>query len=84
MRIVIDEPKRRANLAKHGIDFVDAEVFAWPTCIVVPARDGRLKAVGLLKGALVAIIFRRLGTEGLSIISMRPASRTERRLHGTR
>jgi uncharacterized protein len=34
MRIVRDEPKRRANLRKHGLDFVDAEaVFAGPTYV---------------------------------------------------
>ena len=30
---------------------------------------------------VVVIIFRRLGSEGLSIVSMRPASQKERRLY---
>lgn len=81
---LLDEPKRCANLAKHHIDFDEAAVFDWASCLIVPARDGRLKAIGLLKGVPVAIVFKRLGTEGISIVSMRPASRKERRLYGTR
>jgi uncharacterized DUF497 family protein len=32
MRFIWHEPKRQANLKKHGVDFADAErVFAGPT-----------------------------------------------------
>lgn len=84
MRIVVDEPKRRANLLKHGMDFDDAAVFDWPGSLIVAARDGRSKAIGMLRERPVTIVFRRLGTEGLSIVSMRPSSRKERRQYGTR
>ena len=67
-----------------ALDFDEAASFEWASCLILPARVGRSKAIGLLKGALVAIIFKRLGSEGLSIVSMRPASRKERRLYEAR
>ena len=81
LRILVDEPKRAANIAKHGIDLDDAVLFEWRSCVVVPAKLGRSKAIGRLRGAIVVVIFRRLGTEGLFVISIRPAGRRERRLH---
>jgi uncharacterized protein len=41
---------------------------------------GRLNAVGRHHGGIILVVFVALGTEGLSVISMRPASRKERRL----
>ena len=37
-------------------------------------------AVNVLLKGVVTVVFARLGTEGISIISMRPASRKERSL----
>ncbi|NLS26204.1 hypothetical protein S2M10_11850 [Sphingomonas sp. S2M10] len=79
MIIVWDEPKREANLVKHGIDFVDVTEDFFVSAIVRPAKEGRLAAIGQLNG-LVTVIFVTLGTEGLSIISARPASKKEREL----
>lgn len=79
MIIVWDEPKREANLAKHGIDFADIGIEFFVSAIIRPVRNGRLAAFGELNGK-IAVIFVTLGTEGLSIISARPASRKERRL----
>lgn len=79
MNIVWDEPKREANLAKHGIDFADITEDFFLSAIVRPAKDGRFAALGELDGK-IAVIFAVLGTEGLSIISARPASRKERKL----
>ena len=36
-------------------------------------------AIGLFRGTVVTVIFELLGTEALSIVSMRRASRKERR-----
>ncbi|MFN3671124.1 MAG: BrnT family toxin [Bosea sp. (in: a-proteobacteria)] len=79
MRIVWDEWKRQANLLKHGLDFavLDAEFFEMAR--IGPAKRGRLRAVGRV-GGIICVIFVRLGCEGLSVISMRPASRTERKM----
>jgi uncharacterized DUF497 family protein len=76
---VVDPPKRAANLAKHGLDLEDARDFDWVAARVLPAREGRYAAIGYIDDMLVVVIFRPLGTEALSIISMRRASRRERR-----
>ncbi|MXP24719.1 hypothetical protein GRI39_01490 [Altererythrobacter indicus] len=79
MEIVWDEPKRNANIAKHGIDFADIGEDFFLTSIIIEAKDGRYAAIGRLNG-VIAVIFATLGTEAISIISARPASRKERRL----
>jgi uncharacterized protein len=79
MKIVWDEPKRLANLAKHGIDFADIGEEFFVSAIVRQAKRGRQAAIGRLDG-VVAVIFAMLGTEGLSIISARPANRKERKM----
>jgi uncharacterized protein len=81
VRIVWDEFKRRENRAKHGMDFgeLDAEFFS--TAVVTPSREGRFVAIGVHRGeTALAVVFRPLGAEAISLISMRPASRKERTL----
>lgn len=78
--IIWDEPKRAANLEKHGLDFADAPEFDWAGAFVIPARDGRQKAIGLFRGRVIAIVFKTLGTQALAMISMRRAGKKERRL----
>ena len=79
MMIVWDEPKRRANLAKHGIDFAEIGPEFFLAALVKPARDGRWVAIGEHHGVIV-VIFATLGSEAISIISARPASAKERKL----
>jgi hypothetical protein len=45
-----------------------------------PGQDGRARfaAIGLLDGDLVTLVFAPLGTEAVSAISLRKASRKER------
>jgi uncharacterized DUF497 family protein len=46
-----------------------------------PARGGRAKFIGVLNRALaVVVIASPLGEEAISIISLRPANRKERRI----
>jgi uncharacterized DUF497 family protein len=79
MKIVWDEPKRIANLEKHGLDFSDLSVDFFDRTSLSPAREGRTLAIGEVNGKIiVAVIFRLLGSEAISVISMRPASRAER------
>ena len=81
MLITYDEPKRQANLAKHGMDFAALTVEFFEDAAIFPAKEGRLFAIGELDGEIViAVVFRPLGSEALSVISMRPASRKERSL----
>lgn len=79
MIIVWDEPKRLANLQKHAIDFAIIDEAFFAEAIVRPARSGRFSAFGELNGKIV-VIFAALGSEGVSIISARPASAKERTL----
>lgn len=80
MILVWDEPKREANIAKHGIDFADLELDYFLTAKIVPARDGRFMALGQFGEMTMSVVFAPLGAEALSIISARPASRAERNL----
>ncbi|MDK4739793.1 BrnT family toxin [Rhizobium sp. CNPSo 3464] len=81
MEIIWDELKRETNLAKHGLDFADLDIEFFAGSIVVSANDGRSMAIGELDGQIVAaVVFKPLGSEAISVISMRPASRKERKL----
>jgi len=80
MKVVWDEPKRRQNIAKHGLDFASLASEFFEASTIYPGKAGRLIAVGEFQGqTIVAVVFRPLGSEALSIISMRPASKQERR-----
>jgi uncharacterized DUF497 family protein len=78
MKIVWDRPKREKTLNERRLDFADVPLEFFETAVIVGARKGRFKAVGFLNGRMMSIIFRPLGTEALSIISMRRASVAER------
>ncbi|GJE18255.1 BrnT family toxin [Methylobacterium marchantiae] len=86
--ITWDESKRSTNLVKHGLDFAEFETaFDFSTAIELPAEPSatgraRFRLVGVFDGRLVVVaILSPLGTEALSLISLRPASRAERRLY---
>ena len=81
MKIVWDEPKREKNIATHGLDFAALDVAFFAEAIVVPAKLGRQMAIGVLDNGMIAAIFLTLGREGISIISMRSASRKERKTY---
>lgn len=80
MKIVWDEPKRIANIEKHSLDFAALSFEFFLASVVIPAKHGRSKAIGRLADGTVVVIFVTLGTEALSVISMRPARKDERSL----
>ncbi|WP_336801690.1 BrnT family toxin [Kaistia sp. MMO-174] len=83
MKIVWDTTKRETNLAKHGLDFADLTEEFFLGSTVVPAKADRFMAIGEHEGEIVvAVVFRPLGSEAISVISMRPASKKEREAHG--
>ena len=86
MKIVWDEPKRLANLDKHGLDFADLDETFFGNALVLPSHNAsrRWVAVGVNIRGVIVVVFARLGREGVSIISMRPASRSERKLYAER
>jgi uncharacterized DUF497 family protein len=79
-----DNAKRLANLDKHGLDFADLGLEFFVNSVVAPVRERRFKAIGLTRdGRAIVVIFAPLGTESVSVISMRAANRKERSLlHG--
>jgi uncharacterized DUF497 family protein len=88
MRIVWDEPKRRANIERHGLDCsrIDEE-FDWDTALVIPTKPSRIGRkrmifVGhVLETGVVVIVASPLVSEALSIVSLRLASEAERALY---
>lgn len=79
MEIVWDEPKRLANIDKHGLDFRDLTLAFFAGAIIIEAKHNRLQAIGRMADGTVSVIFARLGQEGLSVISMRQANAAERK-----
>ena len=76
-----DEPKRRANLRKHDLDFADAEeVFAKTTVTYEDDRlfygEQRWVTLGLLREVAVSIVHTEEGNH-IHVISMRKATRRE-------
>ena len=80
MLIVWDEPKRLANIANREMDFADLDEAFFESSVIVPVKFNRLAAVGRHPNGIILVVFVKLGTEAFSVISMRPASRKERRL----
>lgn len=82
MRIAWDEPKRLSNLDKHGMDFAALSDTFFAEAVILLAKHNRHMAIGRLDDGTIAVVFTTLGTEAVSVLSMRPASKAERRLLG--
>jgi uncharacterized DUF497 family protein len=80
MKIVWDEIKRQQNLAKHGLDFADLEIEFFLGARIETASFGRLMAINRFERVMLSVVFKPLGSEAFSIVSMRVASRKERRI----
>ena len=82
-----DEAKYRSNLAKHGLDFLDLEGFAWDRALIVDRtrhQDGeaRFGAIGMFNHRLHTVIFTWRGNL-MRIISFRPANDQEKKIYET-
>lgn len=61
------------------MDFAALTVEFFLSAYIEPAKEGRSLAVGEIDGAtVIAVVFRPLGSEAVSVISMRRASQKER------
>jgi len=83
--ITWDEPKRRTNLRKHGVDFIDAEeVFDGVTYTYeddrLPYAEQRLVTLGLLREIVVSIVHTEEGDD-IHVISMRKATKREPQIY---
>ena len=84
-----DEIKRLGNIAKHGLDFLDAPLMFERPYMLASAKtvEGELRhaATGLLGGFHVTVVFTR--RPAIRIISFRRANSGEKRgyqaLHGS-
>ena len=81
MLIVWDEPKRRANIDKHGYDLADVTEQYLAEATFFPAKLARIGALARLRDKLMTAIIEPVGTEAIAVISFRPASEKERRNH---
>jgi uncharacterized DUF497 family protein len=83
VKIIWDEPKRQATIEKHGFDFAHLTEEFFAAAVRVPAKAGRFMAIGEFGGTVVTVVAAGLGSEAISVISMRRADRKERKLlHG--
>jgi len=86
MRFEWDAEKRRANIAKHGIDFTDVcRMFSSPMLLVHDARydygEDRWCGIGMMKYCIAVVVFTERGPEKdriIRIISARKALKHER------
>jgi len=81
VKIVWDESKRLANLDKHGLDFADLNETFFDTALVLPSHTKRWRGIGKNIRGVIVVVFVTLGKEAVSVISMRPASKYERKLY---
>lgn len=80
-----DEAKNHQNIAKHGIDFVDARsIFDKPVLLRPDNRkdygENRLIATGVMNDIVVVMTFT-LREERIRIISARKANKHERKIY---
>jgi len=80
-----DEGKRRANLAKHGLDFRDAErIFQGITITAEDKRqdygENRFISLGLLEDMVVVVVYTER-SEKIRVISMRKANQREKQAY---
>ena len=82
MRYEWDEIKRRANVAKHGLDFVRVRHFAWDTALIaVDDREdhGELRevALGFIGVRLHALAYTPRRDDLVRVIMLRKATAKE-------
>ena len=80
-----DEPKRKLNLKKHGIDLREAEeIFDGPMVTSedtrLPYGEQRFVALGVLNGVVVSMTYAERSGD-LRIISIRKALKHETRFY---
>ena len=80
-----DESKRKTNIRKHGIDFIDAKpIFDGLTVTIEDTRfdygESRYLTLGFLKGHVIVVAHTERG-EKIRIISARKATKNEAKIY---
>ncbi len=83
MRVSFDEVKSERNRRERNLPFALARDFDWSSAMILadtrfPYPEPRFRATGLLRGELHMLVFTPT-TDGVRVISLRKASRKERR-----
>jgi len=83
-----DEPKRAANLSKHGVDFAAVETFEWRFALIAPdlrpdCAETRFQAIGPIGERLHVLVFTPRG-DVIRVISLRKANDREVESYGAR
>jgi uncharacterized DUF497 family protein len=79
-----DDNKNRSNIRKHGFDFADAEEMFRNILLARPDTqedygEGRWVGIGVTHGRIAVVVFTDRGPETIRIISLRKATRRERK-----
>jgi uncharacterized DUF497 family protein len=86
MRFEWDEQKRQSSIQKHGLDFADAPTIFGGFMIADHDRreeygEERFIGTGVLNTIIVAVVYTEPDENTIRIISLRKATRDERRQH---
>ena len=81
MKFEWDNKKRKSNIKRHGIDFIDAQIiFAGYTLTIVDDRydygEKRFITFGILDGRVVSVVHTET-VDLIRIISIRKATKNE-------
>ena len=79
-----NEAKNRSNIRKHGFDFADAEEIFRGVLLARPDTredygEKRWIGIGTIRGRTAVVVFAERDPEAIRIISLRKASRGERK-----
>jgi len=80
MTFEYDRAKSRKNLAKHGIDFIEAQKLWQGAMVVFPSRqpgERRELAIGMLEGVFWTAVVTARGVGGIRLISVRRSRKEE-------
>lgn len=83
-----DEAKNRANIRKHGFDFVDAEEMFRGALLIQPDvsqdyGEERWVGIGMIQGRVAIVAFAERPPDTIRIISLRKADHEEREQYET-
>jgi uncharacterized DUF497 family protein len=70
-----------ANIDKHSLDFADFNEAFFADALILPAKRRRFRGIGANTQGVICVVFAKLGSEGVSVISMRPADARERKAY---
>ena len=78
VRIIADNPHFRQRCVEREIDCDCQTSEFFDGAYIVPQANGRYAVTGDLCGRVATIIVKRLGTEAIVCITIRPANKKER------